>query len=194
MIIGLVGQICAGKSTVSKIFKESGAEIYDADAQVHELYKDPDVIRQVATAFPTVLLRPMGAASQIDRKILADIVFADEARLRVLLDIVSPHLSAAMTRVCQEHRNKNKDRILLIDAPTLFEAGHESLCDRLVFVAAPIQRRIEWAKKRHWDEKEIAKREAMLIPEAKKRAVCDVIIQNDGTEEHLKIAVRRLIS
>lgn len=193
MIIGLVGQICAGKSTVSKAFREAGAVVYDADAQVHELYKDPGVVTQVSMAFPAALLRPMGAASRIDRKVLAEIVFDDEARMQVLLDIVAPHIAASLQRICKEHRSRNNEGILLLDAPTLCEAGHDGLCDRLVFVAAPLKRRLEWARKRDWSDKEIGRREAILMPEARKRALCHAVIENDGAEEDLRIAARRLI-
>lgn len=193
-VIGLVGQVCAGKSTVAKAFKALGAQIHDSDAQVHELYKDQEIVRQIAAAFPTAVLCPLGISSQVDRKVLADLVFADEARMQVLKDIVFPHTKDALVKRCREFaKNPDPQAILLLDSPTLCEAGLVDLCDSAAFVCAPWPRRVEWAKKRHWEEKELKRRGAMLMPEFQKRALCSVIIENSGTEEELITAVGRLV-
>ena len=80
-VLGLVGDICAGKSAVARALARRGARIFDADAAVHALYREPDVVAAVVEQFgPGVL----DAAGQVDRRALGARVFADPAALRWL--------------------------------------------------------------------------------------------------------------
>ncbi len=88
IVIGLVGQVCAGKSAVAEAFRQHGARVYDADKSVHEIYARADVIEQVVALFGAGVLNDAG---QVDRKALAAIVFSDAAQLKRLTnEIVFP--------------------------------------------------------------------------------------------------------
>ena len=72
MIIGLIGRIGAGKSTVARRFAQHGATVVDADRHAHEVLEDPQVIAEVAGRFGPGVLNSLG---RIDRAALAGIVF-----------------------------------------------------------------------------------------------------------------------
>src|SRR5262245_17537698 len=86
VVIGLTGGIGSGKSTVARMLRELGATVIDADAIVHELQaRGMPMVDELAAAFGPGILTADGA---LDRKVLAAIVFADEAARRRLNDIV----------------------------------------------------------------------------------------------------------
>lgn len=179
-VIGLVGDACAGKSSVAKMFAKLGASIYDADAAVHRIYAQQDVIDEVRAMFGDVL-----TDGKIDRAKLGGVVFSDPQQLKALTEqIVFPRTS----REIAEQKAawlKTDSPVLLLDAPTLFEAGRADDCDRILYLGAPRERRIEWAKGRNWSEQELDRRDARLNAffgtNARKRERADAVVENDGS-------------
>ncbi len=90
-MIGITGQIGAGKSFVGQILRDRGFKVVDADLAVHELYRDCKELRQsIAKEFGPEALTDEG----INRKFIADLIFRDEcARLR-LEQMVYPQLTS----------------------------------------------------------------------------------------------------
>jgi len=177
-VIGLVGQVCAGKSTVSEAFRKRGAVVYDADMAVRELYTRPETIAQVRSLFGEGVLDNTG---QVSRRALAKIVFSDAAKLELLTtQIVYPRTGEAIKLQIEQFRN-SKAPALLLDAPTLLESGRDSVCDRIVYVSAPIERREQWAKERGWESGELQRRESKLIDDRVKRSKADAVVDNSGT-------------
>lgn len=189
-VIGIVGQVCAGKGTVAEALRRRGARVLDADRVVHALYGRKDVQEDVKRIFgPQVL----DANNDIDRARLADEVFERPERLKALTDLLYPRVGLVFREACSAHR-RSTDAALVLDAPTLFEAGLEGLCDRILFVAAPRERRVLWSEKRQWPPGEIARRERWLKDEDGKRARCHAVIDNGGSLEDLDRQVGELWS
>lgn len=181
LVIGLVGQVCAGKSAVTAAFERRGAQVYDADRVVHELYARPDVKDEVRALLGADVF---GTDGEVDRKKIGAKVFADPAKLKELTArILFPRTLAVLEARLQEFRAPDcAAPALIVDAPTLFEAGRETLCDRVLFVAAPLARRDAWAQaQRGWAKGEVERREARLLNEAQKRARCTDVLENDGS-------------
>lgn len=188
-IVGLIGQVCAGKSAVSNAFRRRGARVYDADQNVHAIYRAADVIEEVKGLFGEGVIDAKG---QVDRKALGKIVFSDAAKLKTLTEeIIFPRTGKAMEREIEEFR-KSGAPALVLDAPTLIEAGREKMCDVLLFVAAPLAKRQEWARQRGWPDGDLERREARMLDENEKRKRADAIIDNAGTLEDLDKEVGRL--
>ncbi len=189
-VIGLVGQVCSGKSAVADAFRRHGARVYDADKAVHEIYARPDVIREVVAMFGPDVLNDNG---QVDRKVLARIVFGERKQLKRLTSaIIFPRTGVAIESAIDAFR-KSDAPALLLDAPSLFESGRHDVCDSIVYVNAPLARREAWAEKRGWLPGEIARRERMLDDESEKRRRADAILSNDGTLDNLDQQVGRLM-
>ncbi|HYF49261.1 MAG TPA: dephospho-CoA kinase [Planctomycetota bacterium] len=186
IVIGLIGEVCAGKSTVADSFRRHGAQVYDADKHVHEIYRQPEAIEQVRKMFGPEVLDAQG---QVDRKALGQIVFNDPTRLKKLTkEIIFPRTTAAMKEALEQF-HKSDAQALLLDAPTLFEAGRDDLCHYIVYVTAPMERRLAWAKTRGWDEQELKQREARLARQSVKKRRADLLIDNKGTIEDIDRSV-----
>ncbi|MEI6235263.1 MAG: dephospho-CoA kinase [Planctomycetota bacterium] len=189
-VVGLVGQVCAGKSTVADAFRHLGARVFDADKAVHDMYTRPDVIAEVTAMFgPSVL----DEAGNVDRKALGKIVFNDRKQLkRLTTEIVFPRTDAAIKAAIEAFRTSDASA-LVIDAPSLFESGCQDLCDTIVYVSAPQERREMWASKRGWLPGELSRRDSMLENDEGKRLRADAIIVNDGTLDNVEKQTGRLM-
>lgn len=163
------------------MFAKLGATVYDADAAVHKIYAQPDVIEEVRKMFGDVT-----TDGKIDRVKLAAIVFSDPQKLKALTEqIVFPRTSKEMAEQKAAWLLKKESPVLLLDAPTIFEAGRGDDCDRILYLGAPRERRIEWAKARGWSEAELDRRDARLNAHfgtnARKRERADAVVENDGS-------------
>ena len=73
---------------------------------------------------------------------------------------------------------------VVLDAPLLFEAGLERLCEKIVFVDASPDTRLErLASSRGWEEGDLARREKFQDSLSSKKRRADYIIDNDGSIE-----------
>ncbi len=191
VVVGLIGQPCSGKSTLRRMLEELGARAIDADQIVRSLYSDADVRAEVVELFGADVLRPDGA---VDRSRIAERVFSDRSLLEQLTQrIIWPRTGQRLQEAIEAFRRTARPGdLLILDAPTLLEAGRRHWVDRLVWVEAPWQRRLRWASARGWDEHELRRREQAMLPEASKKAAADFVIVNDGPIESLRQAARRL--
>ena len=169
-LIGLTGSIGMGKSATSRMFREAGVPVFDADAAVHEIYRQPptDAFR---AAFPDAIVD--GA---IDRSKLADMMVADPSRLRQLEGIVHPLVGAARSAFLEEARAKNRPAVVL-DIPLLMETGAEGAVDIVVVVSAPaaMQRERTLARPAMTPEK-FAMILAKQVPDVEKRRRAHFVI------------------
>ena len=124
IVIGLVGRIGAGKSTVARRFAEHGAAVIDADRLAHEALADPAVVAEVVARFGAAV---RDAAGRIDRAALARLVFgptpAHDAALADLESIVHPRVR----RRIEAALAAGSARVVVLDVPLLVQAGWADL-------------------------------------------------------------------
>lgn len=187
-VIGLLGGIGAGKSTVRGIFGDLGAVTIDADSIAKGVLRKPEVRSQVVEVFGKNVL---GADGEISRPALAAAVFKDAALVERLNAIVHPAVIAESRRIIQAARQERDCPAAVLDAPLIVEAGLEGMCDCLVFVSASEESRSQRiAASRGWNPDEIGRREKFQESLTLKRERADYIIDNDGSlDETLKQAV-----
>lgn len=185
-VIGLVGGIGAGKSTVARAFEALGCLIIDADHDAREVMNRPEVIRELVTWWGEEILNPEG---RVDRAKVAGVVFKDPAQRARLEGLVHPLVKTDRLLTIARARQEGRPAVI-IDAPLLFEAGSDKDCDVVVFVDAPLGERVARVAARGWSREELQRREAAQIPLDQKRARCGVVIQNTGSVESLQALVR----
>lgn len=138
-LIGLTGTSGSGKGYIAALFAAQGICAIDTDAIVHRLYRENlSCIEELEKAFGSLQTEQ----GEIDRKKLAAIVFADRDKLQLLNAIVHRYVKSEVGTICQTEQERGTE-LLLLDAPQLFEAGMEQLCDRVIAVIAPLDLRIE---------------------------------------------------
>lgn len=186
-MIGLVGGVASGKSTVAKLFSEHGIRHVDADHHARAAASEPDAIAAVARSFGPEFVRDEG----LDRARLADRIFADAEARRTLEAILHPLVRRRIDAELAEAREAGQS--CLLDVPLLFEAGLFERCDTIVFVDAPHEVRAARAAGRGWAPDELGRREASQLPLAEKRARADHTIDNGGSLDATRAAVRSLL-
>ena len=191
VIIGLVGGIGSGKSAVARLMGEMGASIIDADASVRAALDRSEVKRQLVEWWgPGVL----GEGGGVNRRTIADVVFADERERRRLESLVHPLVAADRDAALERLTADPAVRAIVIDAPLLMEVGLDERCDRVVFVACDRPARLRrLAEARGWDEAELARREKnQLSIDRKLQRATDIVDNNQG-ESALRRRVRDLL-
>jgi dephospho-CoA kinase len=130
--VGLTGSISVGKSYVCDIFRELGCHILDADRTARDVVaRDSEALSQIVSEFgENVLL----ASGDLDRKKLGSVVFADEAKRKLLNSIVHPLVIQAQDRWISEVEKADPDGIAIIDAALMIESGGYRRFDKLIVV------------------------------------------------------------
>lgn len=190
-IIGLVGGIGSGKSSVAKVFAREGAQVFDADAMAKAALDRPDVQSMLIEWWgPDVI----DADGRSDRRKIAERVFADEAERKRLESVVHPIVAAGRERMIAEARANPDVRAIVLDVPLLLEVGLAERCDRIVFVRVPRDLRLKrLIESRGWDEAELARREKNQWPLDKKLQFAHDILDNDVGEAERDAQVRHLL-
>lgn len=131
IVVGISGGIASGKSFVSKIFAKSGAELFDADKEVHDiLVSDESVIRKISKIFPDSINNGI-----VDRKKLGNIVFNSKNKLNKLEKILHPIVRKRYKRFFLKNK-KDKKNIIVLDVPLLLEKGGYD-CDVVISLIIP---------------------------------------------------------
>lgn len=132
IVVGLTGQSGAGKTTAGKIFEQNGFSVINCDIIARNVTSEgSDCCKQLALYFPQCFDEKL----VLNRRALAEIVFNDSKKLELLNKIIFPFINADINKTVIEFANNGKKYILL-DAPTLFEAGADKLCSCIVSCVA----------------------------------------------------------
>jgi len=176
-IIGILGGVGSGKSTVAAEFAKLGCKVIDADKIAHELLGRKAVKEKIAAAFGRDALDAKG---QVDRRKLAAIVFADADKLSVLNGIIHPLVLQRAEQLIERYNRPTKIKAIVLDMPLLVEIGWAGRCDRLIFVNCRQRIRAERAKKLGFDKNQHKIRENFQISLDKKMDLADNTIENNS--------------
>jgi dephospho-CoA kinase len=187
LLIGLTGNIAAGKSTVSKMLAARGATVIDADILARKAVA-------VGSAGHRAIVQRWGddvldAEGELDRAALRQLVFQEPTELEALNEIVHPEVSRLRESLVAAARERG-DQILVCDIPLLFERRLVDDFDRIVLVDAPRAIRLErLTADRGLSHTEAMNMIAAQMPAELKRARADYVIDNDGDRIALEARV-----
>ena len=189
-IIGLTGNICSGKTTILKIFESMDCKVISADQIVHDLIEKDDWVRKKITATfgPNVLAKNHNTS----RTRLADIVFENKEKLRMLEGILHPEIENA---VSHEINLQPRGATIVIETPLLFETNWHKKLDHTIFVKCPKETR----KDRYYEDPchkqgDFERRETLLLSEDEKVNMADYIIDNSQDVESSKKQIEKILS
>lgn len=194
-VIGLTGGIASGKSTVSEILAGLGAAIIDADVLSREVtMPGSEGLRRIRETFGDKVISPDGT---LNRRKLGAIIFRDEDARNKLNSIVHPlvieRTEQELRCLQDEARKSGKLTVAVVDAPLLFEAGVDAICDEVWVVAVSRETQAERLMKRedYTLEEALSRIDAQMpLHEKEKRATH--IIDNEGTTEETRERVLEL--
>jgi dephospho-CoA kinase len=193
-VIGIIGGMCSGKSTVAAKLAKMGCAVIDADRIAHQLLDDKAVRAKIIRVFGKEILEEGGPSTpsttlrtgslrtgKISRSELANKVFGDADKLGKLTGILHPPVLAQVEELIARHRSNPAVKAIVLDMPLLVEVGWEKRCDHIIFVDCDPPIRLERAKKAgFFDADELKIRENLQISLDKKRRIADNIIENNS--------------
>lgn len=186
LIVALTGGIGAGKSLAAQYFSELGARVVDADQLARV------AIERGSEGFDEVILRfgeEITRNGDIDRKALAEIIFADPKAKEDLEAIIHPRVRELFAEVVAD---LNQDEILIYEIPLLAETASAKNFDLVITVEADLEIRKERLRKRGMFISEIERRIATQASREERIALADYVIINDGDVDGLLRAVENL--
>ena len=188
LTVGLTGGIGAGKSEVSRLLVERGAVLIDADRIAREVV-EPGTPGHAAVveAFGEDILAEDGS---LDRPRLGAIVFNDPEKLATLNSIVHP-LVGARSRELEEAAPE--DAVVVHDVPLLTENGLAPLYDVVIVVDASPETQLDrLVRLRGMSEEDARARMAAQATREQRRAIADIVIDNDVPLDELERRVKEV--
>ena len=184
-VLGVTGNIAAGKSTVTAELARLGATVFDSDAIYHELIAPGQPLHgRIRARFGDEVINPDGS---LNRRALGAIVFSDPAQLAALDRLTHPAIMAESDRRVAAAATP----VAVIDAVKLIESGHADHCDQVwVVTARPDQQVTRLMERNRLTRDEAARRVAAQPPLAAKLRRADVVIDNSGTVAETQAQVR----
>lgn len=191
--IGVTGGIGAGKSSVSKILEDRGAQVIDADLLSHQVVElGKPAYHQIIEEFGIEVLQNDGS---LDRKRLAEIVFQKPKLRRKLETIVHAEVINAMLERINSLKRQSYKGLVVLDVPIPVEHGFLDTADTVWVVTASEETRI----------KRVVARSGLSVEEAKRRIqsqlsqeeyirLADEIIENEDSIEDLRKKIEKLVS
>jgi len=196
-VVGIVGGVGAGKSSVVQNISDPRLWVIDADRIGHELLLSSDIREKLSNAFGEGILDTAGL---VLRPRLAEKVFGDSDEQtnnrNRLNEILHPAIRSEMLRLIKQ-APQDADAIIL-DAALLLEAGWADECDAVIFIDTPVElRQQRAAANRGWSKEEIQRREASQWSLLKKRQNAQFVVDNSGSAEaaaeQMKLVLKKII-
>ena len=172
--VGLTGNIGSGKSTVARMFEILRVPVFYADIVAKDLYLDDKVKKEVARNMPIDVF----VNNEIDKKLLAQVIFGDLKYLKVINEIIHPRVFAAYKLWCKT--NEAFD-YTIHEAAIIFENSIQNRFDYTIIVTAPEDIRVERVLARdNTDLESVKKRIQNQMNEHEKVKLADFVIENNG--------------
>jgi dephospho-CoA kinase len=157
------------------MFKKLGALVIDADKVVHQLYNtDKKLISAIERRFGATIISKSGG---IDRKKLSATAFKTKADIAALEHLTHPVVIKEIQKRIASQNSSNK--LVVIEAPLLFESGFDKFCDKVVLVATPFNTVL--ARTVRFSRADMARRNNRQMPLSKKIGIADFMVYNGNS-------------
>lgn len=192
MKIGLCGRSGSGKGWVSAMFAENGIPSIDTDAVYREMTSPSDEASECMKAligrFGDCVANP---DNSLNRAEMRKIAFGGDSAALADLNSITHRFILEKTDEYAGKYYESGSKIVLIDAPLLFESGFDRFCTRTICVTASEETLVRRIVRRDGLTPEAAKaRLAVQKSRAELEERCDYVLENNGDDETLKKRVK----
>ena len=175
--IGISGNIGSGKSYVCKIFNQLGISTFHSDEETKKLYFLPDVKKEIIGRFGEDVYFADGS---LNKKLLSYHLFQNPEALKFIEALLYPKLNQVFDEWCEQQPSE----YVLFESAILFEKNFDKQFDKIIFVSAPENVRLQRAMERDkCNEENVRSRMRLQWDEETKISKSDYIINNDGAED-----------
>ena len=186
-LAAITGSIGCGKTTLSKIVRRLGYVVYDIDGWVRRLYYQKDFIKVIAAYFPEVM-----EGEKVNKRKLRNLVFGDNARLKVLESLIHPFLKQTLMNV--RRRNARRADLFFMDVALLFEMGWDKYCDYIVVADVDYEtQKMRVMRRDNISAADFDNINRIQMENKKKKVLADVIINTDKPINLLKVELLAMI-
>ena len=186
LVVALTGGIGSGKSTVGQIFAQLGATVIDSDQLARDVIERGSIgFNEVVAKFGDEILKN----GDIDRQILASLIFKDPAKRSELEQITHPLIRKAFAKVVS---NASPDSIVINQIPLLVESNHDYKFDHIITVSASESIRSERLIKRGLTNDQIKQRMGAQATDQMRESIADSVIVNEKNEQELTGQVEKI--
>ncbi|MBO7073887.1 MAG: dephospho-CoA kinase [Bacteroidales bacterium] len=174
--VGITGNIGSGKSYVCKIFENLGIPVFYSDNETKKLYLIPSVKELIVNRFGQEVYFDDGT---LNRKLLSYHLFKNEEAMRFIESVLYPALNQHFDQWCEQQ----KSPYVLYESAILFEKNYDKFFDKIIFVSAPEDIRLQRVMLRDdCTEENVRSRMRLQLSENHKISKADYVIYNDGTK------------
>ena len=186
LVVALTGGIGSGKSTVGQIFAQLGAIVIDSDQLARDVMERGSIgFNEVVAKFGDEILKN----GEIDRQILASLIFKDPAKRSELEQITHPLIRKAFAKVVS---SASPDSIVINQIPLLVESNHDYKFDHIITVSASESIRSERLIKRGLTNDQIKQRMGAQATDQMREDIADSVIINEKNEQELTDQVEKI--
>ena len=174
--IGITGNIGCGKSYVCKMFESLGIPVFYSDDETKKLYLIPSVKELIIKRFGKEVYFEDGT---LNRKLLSYHLFKNEEAMRFIESVLYPALNQHFDEWCE----CQKSPYVLYESAILFEKNYGKYFDKIIFVSAPEDIRLQRVMLRDdCTEENVRSRMRLQLYEDLKISKADYVIYNDGVK------------
>ena len=174
--IGITGNIGSGKSYVCKMFENLGIPVFYSDDETKKLYLVPSVKELIIKRFGEEVYFEDGS---LNKKLLSYHLFKNEEAMQFIESVLYPALNQHFDEWCE----KQNTPYVLYESAILFEKNYEKFFDKIIFVSAAEDIRLQRVMKRDdCSEENVRSRMRLQLSEESKISRADFVIYNDGTK------------
>ena len=179
LIVALTGGIGSGKSTVGQMFAQLGAIVIDSDQLARDVLERGSIgFNEVVAKFGDEILKN----GEIDRQLLASIVFKDPKKRSELEQVTHPLIRKAFAEVVARSANNS---IIINQIPLLVESNHDYKFDHVITISANESIRTQRLLKRGLTTNQIRQRMQAQATDQMRESISDSVIVNESDEQNL---------
>jgi len=185
--IGITGSIGMGKTTVSLIFEKNGIKIWNADSEVHKLYKKGnDGYKKIIQLYPQ-----LKDVKEIDRKQISQLINQKKIDLKKIENAIHPLLKKSRLNFIKENEKEN---IIAFEIPLLYETGANEWLDYIIAVFCSEKIQMDrLSKRKNFDKKKINYLLSKQISIKEKKQKANFLINTDQKKSDVEKEIIKII-